>query len=176
MDWIPSLLKHLSISRAAVVAAFVTAISLYVLPRFSPEYFDIVPAPWSVLVQAILVFSGCLTLYWALESTISWVSKKINKTVQLYKSKNLDDSEKWILLGMGRTPRETLNVAKIDFKYVDFPLSELELLKVLDGLNSKGLVSKNQFALNLFSLTNRGQDRALELNLLSETDSDKGKQ
>lgn len=174
MDWIPSLLKHLSISRAAVVAVFVTAVVLYGGARLAPEYFDVVPAPWSVLVQAALVFSGCLTLFWAWDSATGWVSKGFRKLVQLYRSKNLDEDEMALLLGMGQNPSESLNIEIIDFRNGDLPWSELELLKILKKLKIKGLVSQNPFASNLFSLTDRGREKALEITRSSMADHDEG--
>lgn len=174
MDWIPSLLKHLSISRAAVVAIFFTAVVLHGGPRLAPEHFDVVPAPWSVLVQAALVFSGFLTLFWAWGYTAGQVSKAFRKLVQLYRSKNLNEAEMVLLHGMGQKPSESLNIDRIDFLNGNFPWSELELLNILKNLKVKGLVSQNPFASNLFSLTDRGREKALEITRSSTTDHDEG--
>src|SRR5690625_980844 len=120
MDWIPSLLKHFSISRAAVVTVFFTAVVLHGGPRLAPEYFDVVPAPWSALVQAALVFSGFLTLFWAWGHTAGRVSKGFRKLVQLYRSKNLNEDEMVLLHGMGKSPSQSLNIDRIDFINGDF--------------------------------------------------------
>ena len=161
MDWLPSLLKHLSISRSGVVAVFITALTLYVGPKAAPAYFDVVPTPWSIIVQAALVFSGCLVLFWTWSLTARSVSKILRKIVQDYRSNKLDENEIGLLFAMGKTPSDPLNIVKIDFQSGDFPLSELELLQILDGLAIKGLVSKNPFASNLFSLTDRGRQQDL---------------
>jgi hypothetical protein len=170
MDWIPSLLKHLSISRSAVVAVLITAVTLYVGPKVAPTYFDAVPAPWSILVQAALVFSGCLVLFWAWSSTVRSVSKTWRKLMQLYRSKNLDENEAGLLFAMGQYPSDPLNIERINFQSRDFPLSELELLHILNGLTIKGLVSRNPFTYNLFSLTDRGRQVALDITRSSMTE------
>ncbi len=163
MDWIPSLLKHLSISRSAVVAVLITTVALYVGPRVAPTYFDVVPAPWSILVQAALVFSGCLVIFWAWSSTVRSISKNLRKLVQLYKSRTLGENEIGLLFIMGQNPSDPLNIDRVDFQRRGSELSELELLQILKSLTNKGLISRNPFSHNLFSLTDRGQQMAFEI-------------
>lgn len=172
MEWIPSLLKHLSISRSAVVAGFLTAIVLYLGPRVAPLYIDAVPAPWAVIVQAVLVFTGSLVFFWSASSLARSVSKNFRLLVQKYRARQLSEDEVMLLYGMGQNPREPLNLERVNFRDEDFPFSELELIKILDSLRNKGLVLKNPFASNLFSLTDRGRQKALDITNASEVEQD----
>ena len=163
MDWLPSLLKHLSISRSGIVAVFITAAALYVGPKYIPEYVDAIPSPWSHLVQASLIFSGCLVIFWVLSSLFRSTSNALYSLLQLFRSNMLNDNEIGLLVALGQSPNIPLNIERIDFQSSEAPLSELELLQVLNCLTKKGLISVNPFASNLFSLTDRGKQKALEV-------------
>lgn len=163
MNWIPSLLKHLSIARSAIVAVFVTAAALYVGPRIAPGYIDKGSQPWSLTVQISLIFTGCLVVIWSWEFLSKIVLGWGKKLSMYYKSKKLNGDEKGLLLAMGENPRNPLNLEAINFRSEGFPLSELELLHLLSGLCDKGLVSMNTFYSNLYSLTYRGRNAALEI-------------
>ena len=162
MDWISSLLKHLSISRSAIFAVFVTSLVMYAGPRVKPEYFEPIPAPWSIAIQAVLLFSGFLVLLWVIHFLYDFCSKKLKELIQRSKSLFLNQNEIDILFEMGVKPREPFNLDYINFSRGE-GLTEIELLEVLEGLRAKGLVSRNPHASNLYSLTTRGRKSAIKI-------------
>ncbi len=162
MDWIPSLLKHLSISRSAIVAVFITAMALYVGPRVAPAYFDVVPAPWLIVLQAALIFSGCLVFFWAGSSIFSSIQKTFIRILKNFRSSKLSETEVGLLCEMGKRPSDSVNIEDIDYDNPACTLTELELLHVLENLVKKELIVRNSFAPNLYYLTSRGREVALK--------------
>ena len=160
MDWLTNFLKHLGISRSVIGAAFITSVALYVGQKVAPTYVA-VPKEWVPYVFVALFFSASLLLFWACAAT--WVFAKGHwSTVSvIVASRALNQIEQEILLAMGLSPREPLNLAIIDYEGIR--KSQLEILEHVHALERKGLVSINPFTDNLVSLTPMGRQRALEL-------------
>lgn len=161
MDWIPALLKHLGLSRSAIGAIFITALTLYVGPRLAPAYVDSVPKEWAVVVVGSLVFSGTLLLFWVLSFTYGSLGRRWKRAASARASRELNQNEINLLYAMGEAPRELLDFDKINYEQVG--LTRLEVLELVHGLQRKGLISINQFNSRLFSLSSMGRQRALEI-------------
>lgn len=168
MDWLPALLKHLGVSRSVVAAAFATSLVLYVGPRIAPNYVDPVPKDWSFALVAALAFSGTLLSLWLVASVWQAAERRWTRTTTLLASFRLNQTELDVLHILGQHPAEPLDLDSIN--YETSPLSRLELLELMLGLEEKGLVSVNPFSSNrLFTLTQRGRQRALEIQRASKS-------
>lgn len=161
MDWIPALLKHLSVSRSVVVSAFVTSLVMYLGPRLAPESVDSVPKEWAWVVPAVLVFSGFMLLIWSLSALWDGLKRRWAAGSALVASFNLGPLEAEILHAMGVNPSEPLNLERVDYDAVR--LSRLEVLELVNGLRKKGLVRVNANSSELVFLTDTGRERALEI-------------
>lgn len=162
MDWIPSLLKHLAISRSVIGAAFVTACVMYFGPRFAPSYVDPVPKEWGFVVVAVLAFSGFLLITWAVSGMLRAARQKITSASEKISALKLSQEEVDLLYALGQNPSESLNLDRVNYEGI--ALSRLEVLNLVLGLEKKGLVSLNPYsASDLVSLTKTGMLRALEI-------------
>ncbi|RQZ67552.1 hypothetical protein [Burkholderia sp. Bp9004] len=162
MDWIPALLKHLAIARSAVVAAFLTATTLLLLPRVAPTYLPQLPVSWAPLLAAACLFSGCLLVIWGSEAAIS-IAKRYLAAARASRAlkADLDRHELAVVQFLGCNPAEPMDLDRID--YAAAPTTRLELMVVVKELSDKGLVELNPFAPNLVTLTDVGRKRALEI-------------
>lgn len=161
MDWIPALLKHLGLAKSGVAAAFVTSLALYVGPRVAPSYVDSVPREWAPVVVGALVFTGFLLLVWGAVAIWARLRRNWRAGSALIASYQINELEAQFLHVLGETPREALNLERVDYAAVQ--LSQLEVLEIVHGLSRKGLVEINPYSSKLVSLTARGRERALEI-------------
>lgn len=169
MDWLPALLKHLSIARSAIVALLVASAALYFGPRIAPDYIDPLPKNWSAVVVGIFVFSGCLVALWG--SAHAWAAtRKAGNTLTTWlAARRLTALERSLLLGMAEQPTESFNLKRVNYR--NTPYSHLELLQVAYQLERKGLVRLNSYNENLVSFSESGRNRALELQRLSKANA-----
>lgn len=161
MDWIPALLKHLSLSRSVVGAAFVTSLVMYLGPRLAPGFVEPVPKEWSWVVPVGLAFSGFLLLLWAASATWGFLRRRWAAGTALIASFQLSSIEVEFLGAMGINPSESLNLDRVNYESLE--LSRLEVLNVVKGLSKKGLVRVNPYSSELVSLTDSGLERALDI-------------
>ena len=161
MNWIPELLKHLSAVKSAAFALFVAMAVAYIGPMVLPNYFELVPSPWSILVASLFWFSGALLFVWVTAAVTSWIAGKAKKAGEHIRSLRLSNDEARILVSMGQNPRAPLNLERV--RYEDIPWSRLELGALVEKLQRKGLLEKLMFASELVSLTSRGCKKALEI-------------
>lgn len=129
MDWIPTLLKHLGISRSIVAAAFAASLVLYLGPRVAPNYVEAVPREWAAVVVAILVFSGFLLLLWGASEVWVRLRRNYKAASALLASYQLNGIEIEFLHVLGENPREPLDLGRLDYDAVQ--LSQLEVLEMV---------------------------------------------
>lgn len=167
MDWLKDLIKHLEVSRTLVVVVFLTSLVMATGPTYAPQIVPTVPAPWNVCNFIAMVLTGSLLILWALQG--AW--KAIGRTLKTIKSAivitPITAQERDVLLGMGAHPMEPLNLGSIN--YDQAPFTRLEVQSVMRSLQRKGLVRINEWSENLVSLTEEGQERALQLQLEART-------
>lgn len=161
MDWIPSLLKHLGLSRVVVGAIFLAALTLYLGPRLAPEHVDAVPKEWSFAVVGTLVFSGAILFFWTVSSLSKWLGGLWKQLASSFAARTINQEEVNLLFAMGKKPRESLNLERVNYDAVG--LSELEVLELVHGLERKGLVSISLYEPEIVSLTSAGRKRALTI-------------
>lgn len=161
MDWIPALLKHLSLSRSVVGAAFVTSLVMYLGPRLAPGFVEPVPKEWSWVVPVVLTFSGFLLLLWAASAIWGFLRRRWAAGSALLASFQLSSIEVEFLGAMGMNPSEALDLDRVN--YESLGLTRLEVLSLVKGLSKKGLVRLNPYSSELVSLTDSGLERALEI-------------
>jgi len=161
MDWLPALLKHLSLARSLIVALFLTCLTLHFGPKLAPSYFNSVPENWSTAIVATGILTGFLVLYWGGMSSLGVIKRLWRFGSTRSRSLLLSGDEKTLMRAMGEYPREAFNLNHID--YQRFGVSELEVLAVVDGLKKKGLVFINPFAPELISLTEFGRYKTLKI-------------
>ncbi|MFB3238121.1 hypothetical protein Q7C15_04915 [Aeromonas salmonicida] len=161
MDWLPALLKHLSIARSAVVALLVTSAVMYFGQKLAPEYIDELPKEWSTVVVGIFVFSACLVTFWGLAffwAVILNTGGALSVSLSALRLTNLEQN---LLLRLAEQPTEAFNLEGVN--YQNAPYTHLELLQTAYGLKRKGLVTINSFHENYVSLSESGRKRALKL-------------
>lgn len=169
MDWLPALLKHLSIARSAIVALLVASAAVYFGPRIAPNYVDSLPKEWSAVVGGIFVFSACLVTLWGSANAWSAIQRAAGALTTKLSARRLNDLERSLLLGMAEQPTESFNLEGVDYR--NSPYTHLELLQVAYQLQRKGLVRVNSYHENLVSLSEGGRKRALELQRQSKTNA-----
>jgi hypothetical protein len=162
MDWIPTLLKHLAISRSVVGASFATSAVLYFGPRFAPSYVDPVPKDWAFSVVAVLTFSAFLLALWGVSGGARWAVHRWRSTNALLQSYELSQLDAEFLAALGENPTESLNLDRVDYAAVN--LTRLQVIQLVHGLEQKKLVVTNPHnATPLVRLTSLGRKRALEI-------------
>lgn len=161
MEWLPALLKHLSIARSGVLALFVASAALYFGPRFIPAYFDTLPQEWSFAVVGIFIFSACLILLWGLSYTWTVIKEVGRGLTTVFSALWLNDLERDLLLALAEHPTDPINLERVNYSEVNF--NRLELLQASSQLRRKGLAQANPLDENLITLTENGRKRALKL-------------
>jgi hypothetical protein len=161
MDWLPTLLKHLSIARAAVLAFFVTSAVLYAGPKFAPNYVDPLPKEYSAIIVGIFVFSTCILMIWLFAYIWEKIKAAGSTVIKKILAIRLTSCEKSLLLMMAERPTELFHLEEVNFQIS--PYTHLELLQVARNLKRMGLANVNPVHEDLVSLTEEGQMRALEL-------------
>jgi len=158
MDWIPALLKHLSITKTGVVAALAAALSALYGPRIAPDLFEPLPPVWRTVALITAVFCGVLLATW----TVAWMRfAAIGTWVRASSeraSRNLSSRERGLLLLLAKTPTELFCLETIDFVKAKSTL--IEMLSMAQGLEKKGLLHVNE---TYVSLTDLGVSRALDV-------------
>ncbi len=166
MDWLPSLLKHFGVSKAAVGALFAASAIVYFGPRFFPDYVDPAPREWAFLVVGTFVFTAVLLLTWSIGTASKLIKYKLASAAQTLRSRDLDENEAGLLHVLGQHPTEPLNLDRIDYS-TGFA-TRLEVLNWVDRLERKGLVRKNRYSSELISLTDAGRRKSLEIQQASD--------
>lgn len=161
MEWLPALLKHLSIARSGILALFVASAALYFGPRFIPGYFETLPQEWSFAVIGIFIFSACLLLLWGVSYTWTVIKKVGGSLTTNFSALWLNGLERGLLLVLAVRPTEPINLESVNYSEANF--SHLELLQASYQLQRKGLAQVNRYNDNLVTLTEKGRKRALKL-------------
>jgi hypothetical protein len=161
MDWLPGLLKHLSISKSVTGAIFVTSATLYGGPRVIPTYVEPVPKDWSAVLVGALVFSGSLLLFWAVAGAWRMVRRGANAATMALAASTLERNEEGFLAVLGMNPNTPFHLDNVD--YAQAPFTKLEVLELAESLSKKGLVRISDFNDDLVRLTSEGRKRALEI-------------
>jgi len=169
MDWLPALLKHLSIARSAIFALLVASAAMYFGPRIAPNHIDSLPKEWSAVVGGIFVFSACLVTLWGSASAWAAIRSASGALTTKLSARRLSELERSLLLGIAEQPTEAFNLEGVNYR--NAPYTHLELLQVAYQLKRKGLVRVNSYNENLVSLSEDGRKRALELQRQSETNA-----
>ncbi len=169
MDWLPALLKHLSIARSAIVALLVASAALYFGPRVVPGYFDPLPQEWSIVVVGVFIFSACLVILWGLSYAWTVIKEVGGGLTTNLSARWLNDLERSLLIGLAERPTESFNLEGVNYREVNF--THLELLQVAYQLERKGLVRVNSYNENLVTLSENGRKRALKLQRQSKTNA-----
>ena len=161
MEWLTDLLKHLNLSRSVVAAVFVASGAQYFGARYWPMYVEPAPKGWGFAIFMAFILTATLLFFWAATGIWSAVTRAAKNASQSFVARSLSNRESEILVAMAGDPNRPLNVDDIDYQRL--PVSKLELLSILRSLGQKGLVSDNPYASCLYSITDAGQQRALEL-------------
>lgn len=113
MDWLPMLLKHLSIARSAILALFIATAVMYFGPIFYPTYIAPLSPNWTNLLLGIVVLSGVLILVWCVEFLFSFLTKPLSKLRSFRLRKSLSNVEIHLMLSMSENPHSTLHLGDI---------------------------------------------------------------
>lgn len=161
MDWITDLLKHLAIKKSVVVAVFITAIVMVFGPNLFPDLVPSTPQPWPALVFGVMVLSGTLILFWALDIAYSAIVKFFRSAKANISSPALETHHYEFLLALGKNPSEPLDLDNLDYDGASF--TKLEIMQWALDLKNNNLVKTNPWNENLISLTSPGRTKALEI-------------
>ena len=161
MDWLRDLIKHLEVSRTLVAAIFFTTAVMVLGPIYVPHLIPTVPPPWNAGTFAAMVLTGCLLVLWALQGSWKVALRKLGQASSALTTPPITGEERDVLLGMSSNPMEPLNLGTIDYDRA--PFTRLEVQSVMRSLQRKGLVCINEWSSDLVSLTEEGQERALQL-------------
>jgi hypothetical protein len=161
MEWLTDLLKHLNLSRSVVVAIFVASAAQYIGARYWPTYVEPAPKGWGFAIFMAFVLTGTLLLFWVATAIWDIAARTAKSASQSFGAKSLSHQEAELLVAMAVDPNRPLNVDDIDYERL--PLTKLEMLNTLRSLCRKGLVQDNPYASCLYSISDIGQQRALEL-------------
>ena len=140
MGWIVDLLKHLGLSRSAVVAVFLACLVAAYGPRFIPGLAPF-PEAWQPYIVATLLISGMLLVVWAVVSVGGAIKALFKPRSRAFNGRLTTDEENF-LGALAENPTETLHLANINWAAV--PVSRIEFLGIAESLGEKGLVSINE--------------------------------
>lgn len=161
MDWLKDIIKDLAISKALIAAIFVTAVVMYFGPIFAPAHVPALPRDFLPYLFATMVLTGCLLALWG--SVGLWHASRagIQKTAETLTNPSLVDTEKAFLFLLAMNPSKPINLDDIDYSRAFG--TKLEFHQLAKGLQRKGLVRINGWDDDLISLTEKGRERALEI-------------
>lgn len=161
MDWLTELLKQLSISRAIVVALFVTSFVMFFGARCAPSVVPPVPPDWTPVLFGGMVLSGCLSVFWGVYEVWRLVKSAVQKVFKILNSIALSAQEVEALLAMGAKPNQHIDLEQIDYRSA--PFTHLEFSALMRSLQAKGLVHINEWNGESAILTELGREKALKL-------------
>jgi len=158
MNWLPELLKNLSVSRSFAGALFIATACMLALPVLFPTRFPGVPDEWRWLVGGLALFSGALLTLWCFAGIWRLIAKTPAALRSALPERELDDLESSFLALLGkRDPNGALNLEDLD----QSEISKLEMYQMCKGLESRGFVELNPWHSELVSLTDKGRRKAL---------------
>ncbi|HGZ6434060.1 TPA: hypothetical protein ACOLXW_004372 [Vibrio parahaemolyticus] len=161
MNWVSEIFKDITVSKTLTGACFITGISLLFIPTFFPDTLEALPKSWATGTLGVVVFSGCLLLFWGLRAIRERIVRFITTKTQNSRSQSLTDFELSFVFELGKLADKTMNLDNINYNAATF--SKLELLDVCRTLKEKGLLDVNCNDENLVSLSENGRKKALEL-------------
>lgn len=161
MDWLKDIIKDLAISKALVASIFFTSVVMYLGPIFASKYVPALPKEFVPYLFATMILTGCLLALWGAAGLWSASRAGIRKAVGTLTNQSLVDAEQAILFLLAENPSEPINLDNIDYSRA--PGTKLEFHQLAKGLERKGLVRINNWDDNLISLTEKGRERALEI-------------
>ena len=161
MDWLGDILKNLTISKALVGAVFVTSIVMYFGPILAPKGVPRLQSEFVPYLFAAMVLTGCIILFWLLAAFWRFTRTSMRSAAHVLSDSSLSAPETALLYIMASDPSKPINLNNIDYSRA--PGTKLEFHHWTKQLEAKGLVRINEWDDNLVSLTNRGRERALEI-------------
>lgn len=161
MEFLSSLLEHITVSRSFTGAVFVTSGAFTVGPRWLPNYLSPLPPEWALPTTAALIFSGALLFFWGLAGSWSALTEAGRSARRRREARTLTRHEEALMRRLGELADDSLDLNQIN--YAAAGVSKLEVLEVVESLSRKGLVGTNMFGENLVFLTAAGRQRALAL-------------
>lgn len=156
------MLKHLGVSRSAIGAVFVTALTLQFGHSWAPKLIPEIPASWKWVVTGAFVFSGFLLAFWAMAGFWKWSKAVVSSKRDFKRSLVLSPLERSIIVFMGQNPSEWLDLEAIDYNRLG--VTKAKVFVCVEELKQKGLIDGNHFVSgNRVFLTKRGVERAAAL-------------
>lgn len=169
MNWLVELVKHLKLSKLAVLATFTASLVVYAGPLLFPERISPVPKGWEFAPISAAVASGTILIGWVLlggwratARLISALSKYSSVRRQRHLARGpLDVEEVGMLQAIGRVPGGIYNLSYLDYDSGEF--TRLEAEDVAIRLQDKGLIERAFSGPYQYKLTEVGRQRALAL-------------
>jgi hypothetical protein len=161
MDWITDFLKHLAITRSIVAAVFITTLVMVIGPHLFPAIVPSTPQPWSPVLFGVMVLSGVLLIFWAVNIIYSAIVIFLRADRTSISPPNLNNNHYELVLVLGENPSQPLCLDNINYNVASF--TKLEIMQWVLDLKSNSLVSTNSWNENLISLTQEGRTKALEI-------------
>jgi len=163
MDWIPSFLKDLKLSKSLCVAIFLASGFLLFMPSIAPNY-SLMPVPKEYLfpLYSLFVTAGFICLLWSFDIAKGVVSTFLEKNKKRLKAIYLSQDEKDWLFYMGENCGDSgFELSRIKTE------NKLKFLEIIESLESKGFLYRGGWR-NETLLTISGRKKALELMRNSE--------
>lgn len=161
MDWIAGVLKELNISRTLVAAVFVTAAVMHFGPIFISGYVPRPPEEVAPYLFALMVLTGFLLIFWGVVGLWSISSSSAHSAVTALRDTPLSEQEIVLLFFMAKDPTQPIDLDNVD--YSRSAGTKLEFHHWTKQLENKGFARINEWDDNLISLTEKGRERALEI-------------
>ena len=158
MNWLPELLKNISVSKSVAGALFIATACMLILPGLFPTQFPAVPNEWRWLVGGLSFFSGALLALWCISGAWKIIAKTPAALRKAMPERELTNLECSLLALIGiNDPNGAVNLGNLDQSRI----LKLEMFQMCKGLESLGFVELNPWHNELVSLTDKGRARAL---------------
>ena len=161
MDWIPNLLKQISVSLQIAFGLFCAGSFLLFAPYFKEGLFEPLSGLYRILVWAVFVYASAILVYSL--SQFFWKRSCIilESTGKAWRGRTTTDEEVAFLEWAAHKGHQPVNLHIEMHKTKG--LYQHRLLRIAESLHAKGFIEISPYDRTIFTLTPKGREKVLAL-------------
>lgn len=161
MDWIPNLLKQISVSLQIAFGLFCAGAFLLFASYFKEGLFDPLSGLYRVLVWAVFVYASAILIYSLSQFSWKGICLLLDKAGKAWNGRTVSDKEISFLEWAAHKGHQPVNM-HIEMSKTK-GLDQHRLLRITESLHAKGFIEISPYDRTIFTLTNKGREKVLSL-------------
>jgi len=169
MDWIPNLLKQISVSLQIAFGLFCAGAFLLFASYLKAGLFDPLSGLHRVLVWAVFIYASSILIYSLSQFFWKGVCLLFDKAGKAWRGRTISDREASFLEWAAHKGCQPVNM------HVEMSgtkgLDQHRFLRIMESLHGKGFIEISPYDRTIFTLTNKGREKVLALPSVCKNDS-----